>query len=181
MVHQQAVQDLGEVGRGQIMTEGKGQLRISEFWGDNRTEREFEESGLQCCTRTHELGHRCGYVALPKGHPLFGVNLLDLLDLDSEALDEVDVDGGVTFAKGTDDMWILGWDAAHCWHIPDPTIMDEWHRRTHEEHPEWSYYEQNSYMVDADMAEKETRSLARQLAAMWLPIKEGETGGTHQA
>ena len=47
-------------------------MKPSEYWNDDRTEREFEESGLQCCTRTMDVGHRCGYVALPKSHPLFG-------------------------------------------------------------------------------------------------------------
>lgn len=57
--------------------------------------------------------HRCGYVAVPKGHPLFG-----------EGYDDVsaDVHGGLTYAsEGTEtypipsaDYWWFGFDCAHC-------------------------------------------------------------------
>ncbi len=134
----------------------------SEYWPDrDRTEREFTESGLPCCTRTHELGHRCGYVMVREGHPLYGLTLWD----DSDALAELEVDGGITFAKGRDGCWILGWDAAHAWHIPDPSIMDEGFRRARGLlEPVPAPFP--TYMVDADMAEAETRKLARQVAAI---------------
>ena len=138
-------------------------MKPSEFWNDNRTEREFEESGLQCCTRTIDMGHRCGYVALPKGHPLFGKGW----DECYEIAPELDVDGGITFANGTDDMWILGWDAAHSWHIPDVSIMSEQQRSIWEK---YGFGEVMMFgatlMVDADMAEEETRNFARQLAML---------------
>lgn len=38
---------------------------FSDYWGDGSIEREFEESGLECCTRTVDFGHRCGYEAKP--------------------------------------------------------------------------------------------------------------------
>jgi len=139
-------------------------MKPSEFWDDNRTEREFEESGLQCCTRTVDLGHRCGYVALPKGHPLFGKGW----DACYDVAPELDVDGGITFANGTDDMWILGWDAAHAWHRRDWSIASERLRERAQEHPElyFDFYMEDGYMVDADMAEAETRRFARQLAEL---------------
>lgn len=141
-------------------------MKPSEFWDDNRTEREFEESGLQCCTRTQDMGHRCGYVALPKGHPLFGKDWDKCYDI----APELDVDGGITFANGTDDMWILGWDAAHSWHKRDWSIASERIRESAQKHPELyidlDYPFGISYMVDADMAEYETRKFARQLAAL---------------
>ena len=138
-------------------------MKPSEYWGDDRTEREFEESGLQCCTRTNDLGHRCGYVALPKGHPLFGKDWDECYDI----APELEVDGGITFANGTDDTWILGWDAAHAWHRHDWSIASDRIRELRDTHPElyvdfaWPGV---SYMVDADMAEHETRSFARQLS-----------------
>lgn len=141
-------------------------MKPSEFWDDDRTEREFEESGLQCCTRTQDMGHRCGYVALPKGHPLFGKGWDDCYDI----APELEVDGGITFANGTDGMWILGWDAAHCWHRPDPSIMSDGYRAIRERHGD--FFEPNAVMVDADMAEHETRRFARQLAAL---CGEGES------
>lgn len=141
-------------------------MKPSEFWDDGRTEREFEECGLQCCTRTQDMGHRCGYVALPKGHPLFGKDW----DKCYGIAPELEVDGGITFANGTDDMWILGWDAAHSWHRRDWTIMSERMRESAQKYPELyvevDYPTGISYMVDADMAEHETRRFARQLAEL---------------
>lgn len=140
-------------------------MKPSEYWNDNRTEREFEESGLQCCTRTMDMGHRCGYVALPKGHPLFGKGWDACYDI----APDLEVDGGITFANGADDTWILGWDAAHSWHRRDWSIASDEFRVFRDRHPElygdfdWPG---DSYMVDADMAERETRHFARQLAKL---------------
>ena len=135
-------------------------MKPSEFWDDGRTEREFEESGLQCCTRTHDMGHRCGYVALPKGHPLFGKGWDDCYEI----APELDVDGGITFSNGTDDMWILGWDAAHSWHLKDRSIMSDKYKALLDKYG--SFHDEFAVMVDADMAEYETRKFARQLAEM---------------
>lgn len=33
---------------------------------------DFAHSGLRCVVARMELGHLCGYVAVPEGHPLFG-------------------------------------------------------------------------------------------------------------
>lgn len=135
-------------------------MKPSEFWNDDRTEREFEESGLQCCTRTQDMGHRCGYVALPKGHPLFGKGWDDCYDI----APELDVDGGITFADGTGETWILGWDAAHAWHLRDPSIMSDSFRALFDKYG--SFHDEFAVMVDADMAEAETRRFARQLAEL---------------
>lgn len=132
----------------------------SEYWPDrDRTEREFTECGLQCCTRTHELGHRCGYVMIHEGHPLYGLGLMEVWDSPYA----IDVDGGITFARGKDGCWIFGWDAAHAWHIQDLSIMDEGLREFYKTRPVVPA-PFPTYMVDADMAEAETRRLARQLA-----------------
>lgn len=141
-------------------------MNLSEFWGDDRIEREFEESGLQCCTRTNDMGHRCGYVALPKGHPLFGKDYDKCYDI----APDLEVDGGITFASGTDDVWILGWDAMHAWHRRDWSIASSEMRESAQKHPEL-YLDCDwpggwSYMVDADMAERETRNFAQQLAML---------------
>ena len=144
----------------QLWREGGEVMKPSDFWNDGRTEREFEESDLQCCTRTIDMGHRCGYVALPKGHPLFGKDW----DACYDVAPELNVDGGITFANGTDDTWILGWDAAHCWHRPDPSIMSDNYRAISERIG--SFHDEFAVMVDADMAEQETRRFARQLAVL---------------
>ena len=133
---------------------------FSDYWGDGRTEREFIESGYECFTRTNGMGHRCGYVALPEGHPLFG----EMLSSSYGDCEVPEVDGGVTFSEPIGGYWVLGWDAAHCWHMPDVSIMDEYFLRLNRECP--PIRDEFAVMVDADMAEEETRSFAKALAAM---------------
>ena len=136
---------------------------FSDYWGDDRIEREFEESGLKCCTRTNDMGHRCGYVAVSEGHPLYGMGYDKLYDEHPE----IEVDGGVTFASGADGTWMFGWDAAHAWHERDWSIASEGLRKSRDKYPELYAdfgWPGGSYMVDADRAERETRDLARQIA-----------------
>lgn len=61
-------------------------------------------------------GHRCGYVLVEKGHPLYGV-LDDELPVDFRP----EVNGGITYAghKNNDDRWAFGFDFDHYWDIPD--------------------------------------------------------------
>lgn len=134
---------------------------FADFWRDDRIEREFTASGYECCTRTNGLGHRCGYVAVTDGHPLFGMNVWDAYENDVP-----DVDGGITFAEGMGGKWVLGWDAAHCWHKPDPSIMDAERRERYEKHPGLYWHDADAVMIDADMAERETRRFAKKLRAM---------------
>ena len=64
--------------------------------------------GYECCVilRTHMVRpFYCGYVAIPKDHPL----AKDIY----EEKDSLDVYGGVTFARYVDDLLIVGWDDAH--------------------------------------------------------------------
>lgn len=54
------------------------------------------------------LGHLNGYVAVPKGHRVWGLNY------DADELSTIDVHGGLTFcARGVDDSWVFGFDCAH--------------------------------------------------------------------
>jgi hypothetical protein len=87
----------------------------------DRVEWKHEESGLHCLAKRHPwLGHWCGYVAVPPGHPWHGRAYGD---------DPVDVDvhGGLTYASECSDgichvpppgepanVWWFGFDCAHC-------------------------------------------------------------------
>lgn len=74
-----------------------------------------EETGLPCVAiRNDTLGHWCGYVGLPSGHPGFRK------DYDDEVFDGIDVHWGLTYASetrpeydGIADHWIVGFDCAH--------------------------------------------------------------------
>ena len=70
----------------------------------------FEYEGIKCeVIRSKEIGHLCGYVTLPEGHPWANLTTWDLID--------VDVHGGITFAQQTDDGYVIGFDCAHAWDI----------------------------------------------------------------
>jgi len=58
--------------------------------------------------RMPDLGHLCGYVIVPAGHPWCGLGCL------GEPA-PVDVHGGITFARAPThgDGWVLGFDCAH--------------------------------------------------------------------
>lgn len=79
----------------------------NEVWGDF--------NGLTTlCLRHGSLGHWCGYVGVPSGHPLHGKGYDDI-----HSTAEIDVHGGLTYAgdhaptKESDGTWWFGFDCAH--------------------------------------------------------------------
>lgn len=75
---------------------------------------------------THNnLGYRCGYVCIPKGHPWHGQEYDDL--------EGVSVHGGLTFSGADDsttdinfkDSWWIGFDCAHAYDAPDLSLLPE--------------------------------------------------------
>lgn len=68
----------------------------------------WKSSGLQCVLRHGIWGVPCGYVGVPKEHPLFGKCC-------GEEPDDLSVHGGVTFCGSIEgfDLWFLGFDTAH--------------------------------------------------------------------
>lgn len=64
------------------------------------------------CVVLNDIGHRCGYVALPSSHPLHGKEYMQI-DYD------LDVHGGLTFSEHSHliesecNDWWLGFDAGH--------------------------------------------------------------------
>lgn len=63
--------------------------------------------------RIHGSGHLCGYVGVHDSHPFHGK------DYDDEALQEIDVHGGLTYSSDSgpgqepDGFWWFGFDCAH--------------------------------------------------------------------
>lgn len=80
---------------------------------------QFNFEGLDCLmVRNFALGHWCGYVGVPKGHPAYGVSYND------EPVIHLDSHHGLTYSDfcsppvchvtaGDDDLWWLGFDCAH--------------------------------------------------------------------
>ena len=80
-------------------------------------------AGLEWMVVQNGMGHRCGYVRVPVGHPWHGVGYNDVEPYP-------DVHGGLTFAEpdehcdkgGEDNAWWFGFDCAHAWDLPDPEL-----------------------------------------------------------
>lgn len=108
---------------------------------DYRVEKEFYHAGYKCVVIFRETGFRCGYVAIPLGHPLHGVGYSTRLYRRPEGLgrliyggvyftetdhqtigDFVNVHGGISYAdsgdsgypvEGLPGCWVLGFDCGH--------------------------------------------------------------------
>ncbi|MBA7620179.1 hypothetical protein ES703_27524 [subsurface metagenome] len=96
-------------------------------WLDEPDKDEFEHAGLKCLILRHsELGHLCGYVAVPKGHLCYGK---DYDHIPYDDLFPVEVHGGLTWCKeGDGDLWPegywwFGFDCAHAWDLV-PQILE---------------------------------------------------------
>jgi hypothetical protein len=80
-----------------------------------------EHVGFEWIVTHNGMGHRCGYVRVPKGHPWHGKDYDDL---------EVNIHGGLSFAENdvpydkgvADDAYWLGFDCAHSGDAPDPKL-----------------------------------------------------------
>jgi len=83
--------------------------------------------GLHYVVVAAPMGHRCGYVGIPKEHPLYGV---DYSNKDPSPEFIFDVHGGLTYSGGGNfpiesDLWWFGFDCAHYDDAKDPSIMSE--------------------------------------------------------
>lgn len=81
---------------------------------------EFDEAGLHCCIRMGLMGFYCGYVMIPKTHPLYGI-----VDLNDKRLWKLKVNGGITYVDMNDDVSIFGWDAGHSFNETNPFYKDD--------------------------------------------------------
>lgn len=54
-------------------------------------EKEFEHVGYKCVMIFGDRGYRCGYVGIPKEHPLYGKDYSDHLDIEKEKLEGVEI------------------------------------------------------------------------------------------
>ncbi len=79
------------------------------FW--SKAGAEWGSLGLKCVLRHNDFGAPCGYVRVPAGHVLYGRNPCD------EAMYDLDVHGGITFAEFVGDEFYLGFDMAHAFDI----------------------------------------------------------------
>jgi hypothetical protein len=86
--------------------------------------------GFPVLARRGPQGAWCGYVGVPPGHPWHGLDYWSGVDEDRPTLPDIDVHGGITYAKECDDdpvngichlspdgdhVWWIGFDCGHAW------------------------------------------------------------------
>lgn len=89
----------------------------------------WEAYGFPCLIRRAGMGHLCGYVAIPPGHPWHGMAYDDI---------KADAHGGLTFADTcewpvchvpkpgeSDDVWWVGFDCGHAFDLSPKMSMYE--------------------------------------------------------
>ena len=80
-------------------------------WDLEPDSKEFVYNGYKCeIKRQPTMKHLCGYVSLPKTSKFFQKGYDDI---------DVNVHGGLTYAKMSGDLWKIGFDCAHLYdYIP---------------------------------------------------------------
>ena len=93
-------------------------------------EREFEHAGYKCVVIFGAMGHRCGYVGVPKNHPLYGKGYDDYLEIKKSDIGDRKISGIIPlFLACLDedervrksDLWWFGFD---CGHAGDKADLD---------------------------------------------------------
>lgn len=148
-------------------------------WNDEPDKAQWvdEATGYDCLIIRHPAhGNLNGYVAVPVGHPAYGIGYDGLHDMA-----EIDVHGGLTYAsfgdteEGNDpllvrhpapgrptDVWWLGFDCHHAFDL-GPTFAARMAEIP--DMPPRPFFREDVYRT-FDYVKAEVESLARQLAAL---------------
>ena len=125
-------------------------------------EKDFTHCGLRCVVVLQNLGHRCGYVGVPKEHDLY------CQFYDDEEVECLSVHGGITYANGGEDstypvesdLWWFGFDCAHymdacdfdaalaAFDDPESQRYLLSYKSIHEKHPDGSVVRTLEYCVE---------------------------------
>lgn len=120
------------------------------------------EAGLRAVVLATVMGHRCGYVGVPKGHPHYDKDYNDLYD--------INVHGGLTFSEHgisapvDEKLFWFGFDCAHYMDAKDTSIMSPEYLEIHEKYPR--LLEEGAMVRDLPFCERECESLAKQLGGV---------------
>ncbi len=137
------------------------------------TEARFEHEGFPCVVLFMPMGHRCGYVGVPKTHPVYG------------GYHELDIDchGGLTYAEGhlqnqkDTETWWIGFDCAHWLDAPDKEAVQKYFPETYERLKDTTYYQAQEWSVvrSLEYVKNQCCMVAEQLKNMTTPC--GGEGG----
>ena len=118
-----------------------------------KTEKEWTtEAGLKAQVIATPMGHRCGYVGVPEGHPMY-----------EKHYDEVNVyvHGGLTYSELDDGLWTFGYDCAHWDDAKDPALMSAEYKKVFV-----NLMGSGGTIKTLDFCAAECESLAKQLEEM---------------
>lgn len=139
-------------------------------WDGEPDRVDFQTLGYPCLLKRAPLGHWCGYVAVPPGHPLHGVGYDEV----ERRVPGLDVHGGLTYSAACageichvpapgepDNVWWLGFDCAHAGDLsPRFRMLDE-------SRPETAIFARLAFSGDVyrtvDYVARETEKLAAQI------------------
>lgn len=127
------------------------------------------ESGLRAVIVMNSLGFHCGYVGVPPGHPLHGVEYSQSTPVLGDSPESVfDVHGGITYAgEGGGEpfldagLWWFGYDCGHCWDAAAPEHIEKMMQLYPDQPFMWS--SAGGTFRDLDYCIDECESLARQI------------------
>lgn len=129
-----------------------------------RTEykKSYGNSKYLIAVAVNDLGYRCGYVGVPKGDPLYG------MQYDDEIFDSVDAHGGLNFSDTRkfvtpDDIWFFGFDCGHCGDAVDK-MTEEGKAHLNREPPSFYNFLLEGHVWTLDEVIAESESLSNQLA-----------------
>jgi len=127
----------------------------------------WEHCGLKCYMLPYEpmddgrWSHWNGYVIVPKGHILHGLEY-DMLNAGDNG---IRINGGLTYAFHShlrDGGWTFGFDTAHCWDVwADATYTAGFHS-----------FDKSTCSWTKELMRTEVMKLAEQLAGEWKPVYE---------
>ena len=131
---------------------------------DYVVESKFEYLGYTCVVIYTTMGHRCGYVGIPKSHSLYGKDYDDIYEF-------IDCHWGLTYSGGgnnftypikeENNLWWFGWDYAHCDDSNDWSCYKEYFGEEPSEYLVFSYNGGNIYYKED--VERECKKVAEQL------------------
>lgn len=83
-----------------------------------RFAKEFTYKGINAFIINNSMGHRCGYIEVPRDSKFFGKRYDDI---------DIDIHGGFTYSEpyllDRIDSWFIGFDCAHLYDLKDESIM----------------------------------------------------------
>ena len=89
--------------------EDKTDHPMNKPWEEEEDLYQWIHSGYYCeIRRSESTGSLCGYVEIPKNHPLFKIYYID------KDFPDFDVHGGITYSGlNKQNRWLIGFDCAH--------------------------------------------------------------------